>query len=100
MSLFYDSDGRSLAKRLRERGFFQYVGVFSVLLFILITLIDAAFEYFFPLEPFQFTNYMITEVPVNVFISVIFAVAGWYLEGKALIKRSKSISLDLDKDDS
>lgn len=96
MGIYYDDNGKGLAEKLRERGFWPYFGVVAILFFAFLSFLDFVLESFLPEDEFSTWSYIAWDFPVNVGLSLIVASAAWKLNGKPLFRINKPDTTKLD----
>lgn len=89
---------KGVGKKLRELGFVPYFAVVFVGYFLLLSLIDLAFELVFPDSVPELSSYIAWDLPVNLGLSAIGALLFWFTGGKPLFKINKPDITKLDLD--
>lgn len=85
-------------QKIRKKGFlFFFLTAFSFMMLILI-FIGSIIDLFIVEESFSFEEFIWWDLPINIILSVLFAIYTWYFGNKRLKLKSNIIEMKLNKD--
>ncbi len=81
--------------KLRMKGFVIYVLIIFLTMMLLLGLMDLAVD-FFMLGNFDLNRFFFQDFPVNLLMSFLVALSGWFFYGKRLKLKSDIIEINLN----
>ncbi len=86
-----------MGTRIREKGFVIYFLAIASLMMIFLISIDLIFDIYFYEETFELENFSWRDIPINLILSILAAVCGWYFGGKRLKLKSNITEIKLNE---
>ncbi|CAN5312319.1 hypothetical protein BH20ACI1_BH20ACI1_05230 [soil metagenome] len=85
-------------ENIKSKGFFVYFSIVFSLMFLTLFLIDLIFNRLVGEEPFNIIDFFWWDFPVNIIVSILFALFSWKYGNKRLKLKSNITEIKLNED--